>query len=84
LFCKTGIFLRRLEREPHLSSVSHTIVDEVHERSKQSDFLLMILGALLVRPDLKVILMSATLNASLYSSNFEEEPTVEIPGRTFQ
>lgn len=35
LFCTTGILLRRLEREPHLSSVSHIIVDEVHERSEQ-------------------------------------------------
>jgi hypothetical protein len=35
LFCTTGILLRRLESEPHLSSVSHIIVDEVHERSEQ-------------------------------------------------
>jgi hypothetical protein len=46
LFCTTGILLRRLESEPRLSSVSHIIVDEVHERSEQSDFLLMILRAL--------------------------------------
>lgn len=84
LFCTTGILLRRLESEPHLSSVSHIIVDEVHERSEQSDFLLMILRDLLpIRPDLKVILMSATLNATLFSSYFERAPTVEIPGRTF-
>jgi HrpA-like RNA helicase len=35
LFCTTGILLRRLESEPHLSSVSHIIVDEVHERSEE-------------------------------------------------
>ncbi|XP_033606244.1 putative ATP-dependent RNA helicase DHX57 isoform X2 [Cryptotermes secundus] len=84
LFCTTGILLRRLESEPHLSSVSHIIVDEVHERSEQSDFLLMVLRDLLpVRPDLKVILMSATLNTSLFSSYFGQAPTIEIPGRTF-
>ena len=43
LFCTTGILLRRLESDPDLSDVSHVIVDEVHERSEESDFLLMIL-----------------------------------------
>ncbi|KAJ4436719.1 hypothetical protein ANN_16851 [Periplaneta americana] len=84
LFCTTGILLRRLESEPQLNSVSHIIVDEVHERSEESDFLLLILRDLLpFRPDLKVILMSATLNAALFSSYFEQVPTIEIPGRTF-
>jgi hypothetical protein len=47
-----------------------------------SDFLLMILRDLLpMRTDLKVILMSATLNASLFSSYFEDVPTLEIPGK---
>jgi hypothetical protein len=47
-----------------------------------SDFLLMILRELLpMRPDLKVILMSATLNASLFSRYFKEVPTLEIPGK---
>jgi len=35
LFCTTGILLRRLESDPHLQSVSHIIVDEVHERSSE-------------------------------------------------
>lgn len=67
-----------------LDSVSHIIVDEVHERSEESDFLLLILKELLVkRPELKVILMSATLNASLFSNYFKDAPVMEIPGRTF-
>ncbi|XP_046383493.1 putative ATP-dependent RNA helicase DHX57 [Ischnura elegans] len=84
LFCTTGILLRRLESDPLLKGVSHVLVDEVHERSEESDFLLMILRDLLPqRPELKVILMSATMNADLFSSYFNGIPIVEIPGRTF-
>ncbi|XP_030760965.1 putative ATP-dependent RNA helicase DHX57 isoform X2 [Sitophilus oryzae] len=83
-FCTTGILLRRLESDPTLPNVTHIIVDEVHERSEESDFLLLILKELLpIRPDLKVILMSATLNANLFSTYFGKIPIVSIPGRTF-
>ncbi|XP_067636192.1 putative ATP-dependent RNA helicase DHX57 [Eurosta solidaginis] len=83
-FCTTGILLRRLTADPLLSSVSHVIVDEVHERSEESDFLLMILKDLLKqRAELKVILMSATLNAKLFSDYFGGAPVLDIPGRTF-
>ncbi|XP_028140776.1 putative ATP-dependent RNA helicase DHX57 isoform X1 [Diabrotica virgifera virgifera] len=83
-FCTTGILLRRLEGEPTLPNVTHIIVDEVHERSEESDFLLLILKELLqIRPDLKVILMSATVNASLFSQYFGDIPVIDIPGRTF-
>ncbi|KAK3925802.1 Putative ATP-dependent RNA helicase DHX57 [Frankliniella fusca] len=84
LFCTTGILLRRFENDPELRSVSHIVVDEVHERSEESDFLLFILRELLPkRPDLRVILMSATINADLFSAYFNKIPIVEIPGRTF-
>ncbi|KAF5277617.1 hypothetical protein FQA39_LY06110 [Lamprigera yunnana] len=83
-FCTTGILLRRLESDPLLSTVSHIIVDEVHERSEESDFLLLILKELLKeRSDLKVILMSATLKSTLFSNYFGSVPIIEIPGRTF-
>ncbi|XP_054256889.1 putative ATP-dependent RNA helicase DHX57 [Macrosteles quadrilineatus] len=83
-FCTTGILLRRLEADPQLTSVSHIIVDEVHERSEESDFLLLILKKLLPqRPDIRVILMSATLNAELFCKYFNDVPVVDIPGRTF-
>lgn len=83
-FCTTGILLRRLASEPLLECVTHIIVDEVHERSEESDFLLMILKRILpLRPDLKVILMSATLNAKLFSDYFGNVPVLDIPGRTF-
>lgn len=54
-----------------LSSVSHLVLDEIHERNLQSDVLLAIIKDLLmVRSDLKVILMSATLNAEKFSIYF--------------
>lgn len=83
-FCTTGILLRRLASDPLLGNVTHVIVDEVHERSEESDFLLLILKHILQeRKDLKVILMSATLNATLFSDYFGGAPVLDIPGRTF-
>ncbi len=49
LFCTTGILLRRLESDPTLAGTTHVLVDEVHERSLESDFLLMALKKLLAR-----------------------------------
>ena len=85
LFCTTGILLRRLESDPELSDVTHVIIDEVHERSEESDFLLMIIRDLLPRrPELKIILMSATLNATAFANYFGRKvPVIDIPGRTF-
>lgn len=61
--------------------MTHVIVDEVHERSEESDFLLLILRDLIkVRKDLTVVLMSATLNAELFSDYFDNVPVLEIPG----
>ncbi|XP_044748231.1 putative ATP-dependent RNA helicase DHX57 [Coccinella septempunctata] len=84
MFCTTGILLRRLESDPLMPEVTHIVVDEVHERSEESDFLLMILRDMLsLRPDLKIILMSATLNADLFASYFGSVPIIKVPGRTF-
>ena len=86
LFCTTGILLRRLEGDPTLESITHIIVDEVHERSEESDFLLMILRDLVKKnKKLKIILMSATLNSELFKEYFHDlnPPVIEIPGRTF-
>ncbi|KAK9900546.1 P-loop containing nucleoside triphosphate hydrolase protein [Cystobasidium minutum MCA 4210] len=86
LFCTTGILLQRLSRggDPNLANVSHVFVDEVHERSLDSDFLLLILKEVLIRnPKLKVVLMSATADSTRFSTYFNNAPCIEIPGLTF-
>ncbi|CAJ1934420.1 unnamed protein product [Cylindrotheca closterium] len=85
LFCTTGVVLRRLQDDSNLQGITHVIVDEVHERQQQTDLLLIILRQLLrtTRPDLKVILMSATLDSKLFCSFFENAPLISVPGRTF-
>lgn len=86
LFSTTGVLLRRLATgsDPALESVSHVIVDEVHERSTDSDFLLLLLRDVLkVNPKLKVILMSATISPETFIEYFGGAPYMHIPGRTF-
>lgn len=84
LYCTTGIILQWLRSDPLLSSISHLVLDEIHERNLQSDVLLIIVKDLLkLRDDLKVILMSATLNAEKFSRYFNNCPMIHIPGLTF-
>ncbi|KAM9390572.1 putative ATP-dependent RNA helicase DHX34, partial [Salvelinus alpinus] len=60
------------------------IVDEVHERHLHCDFLLGVLRSLLAtRPDLRLVLMSATINIKLFSSYFNTAPVLQVPGRLF-
>ncbi|KAI8388265.1 P-loop containing nucleoside triphosphate hydrolase protein [Radiomyces spectabilis] len=84
LFCTTGILLRRLESDRYLEGVTHVVVDEVHERTVESDFLLLVLRRLCEkRSDLRIILMSATVQAERFTSYFGDCPVVSVPGRTF-
>lgn len=83
-FCTTGILLRRLQGDPQLNGITHVFVDEIHERTLNSDFLLVLLKRLLSkRSDLRLVLMSATLNAAAFSAYFWGCPVLEIPGRAF-
>lgn len=89
MFCTTGVLLGRLNDDTSLTGVSHVVVDEAHERNLQTDFLLTILRHLLPRRrDLKLVLMSATLEKGLFVKYFAEMqhitqvPLVNIPGRT--
>lgn len=67
-------------QDPNLTGVSHLLVDEIHERGMNEDFLLIILHDLLPRrPDLRLILMSATINADMFSKYFGNAPTIHIP-----
>ncbi|KAI9836857.1 MAG: hypothetical protein M1819_001022 [Sarea resinae] len=84
VYATTGIVMRMLEGSSDLRDVSHLILDEVHERSIDSDFLLIVLRKLLYqRPDLKVVLMSATVDAKRFSSYLDGAPILTVPGRTF-
>lgn len=93
-FVTTGVLLRRLQTSggrpqdvvDALADVSHVVIDEVHERSLDTDFLMVLLRDVLkVRKDLKLILMSATLDAAIFEKYFASSSTVskiEIQGRT--
>eukprot|EP01119_Soliformovum_irregulare_P013905 TRINITY_DN3746_c0_g2_i2.p1 TRINITY_DN3746_c0_g2~~TRINITY_DN3746_c0_g2_i2.p1 ORF type:complete len:1292 (+),score=525.82 TRINITY_DN3746_c0_g2_i2:491-3877(+) len=85
IYCTTGVLLRKLQVESQLESVTCLIMDEVHERNVQSDFLLILVRNLLkTRRDLKVILMSATMDTEVLSEYFHGCPVLSVPGRTFQ
>ena len=83
-----GLLLRRLQRDPELSGVDAVILDEVHERSLDSDLLLALLAdaRAALREDLTLVAMSATLDADrlrriLGGSSGGAAPLVEVPGR---
>ncbi|XP_046142572.1 ATP-dependent RNA helicase DHX30-like isoform X2 [Osmia bicornis bicornis] len=83
VFYTTGVLLRVLETNPTLKGISHVIMDEVHERSLQSDVLLKLFKEILKNnPSIKLILMSATIDVNLFKQYFSCE-VVDIPGRTY-
>ncbi|KAJ3215648.1 DEAH (Asp-Glu-Ala-His) box polypeptide 34 [Dinochytrium kinnereticum] len=78
-----GLLLRQFAADPNLSLYNVIIVDEVHERHITGDFLLGVLKRILaVRDDIRLVLMSATINAELFSQYFNA-PVFNIPGRVF-
>jgi small subunit ribosomal protein S24e len=101
-FCTTGVFLRRMQsalqdsgpaRGMNMDDVTHIIVDEAHERDVDTDLLLVVLKRLLTdrksrgKP-LKVILMSATIDPTLFQQYFPDvhgrpAGVIEVPGRSF-
>ncbi|KAI0275281.1 P-loop containing nucleoside triphosphate hydrolase protein [Gloeopeniophorella convolvens] len=83
LFCTTGVLLRRLSGGDDFGGVTHVVVDEVHERSVDGDFLLLELKELLEQnSSLKVVLMSATINHETFVRYFFDAPLLAIPGFT--
>lgn len=84
LFCTTGILVQILLSDPYLENYSHIFLDEVHERDLMIDFVMTIIRDLLrKRPNLRVILMSATLNSNIFSSYFHDCPVLSIPGKIY-
>jgi ATP-dependent helicase HrpA len=79
-----GILLAEIRRDRDLRRYDTIIVDEAHERSLNIDFLLGYLRRLLPRrPDLKIIITSATIDTEKFSSHFEDAPVVTVSGRTY-
>jgi len=80
-----GLFLRRLQSQPDLPGVAIVIFDEFHERRRDSDVALALLreARQLLRPDLKLLLMSATLQLESLSAQFEGADTLTSQGRAF-
>lgn len=79
-----GILLNALQRDRTLKRFDTIIIDEAHERSLNIDFLLGYLKQLLPqRPDLKLIITSATIDPGSFSAHFNNAPIIEVSGRTF-
>ncbi len=79
-----GILLAEVQRDRLLRAYDTLIVDEAHERSLNIDFLLGYLHQLLPRrPDLKLIITSATIDTARFSAHFRDAPVVEVSGRTY-
>ena len=84
VYATTGIVMRMLERSSDLREITHLVLDEVHERSLDSDFLLIVLRQVMARrPSLKVVLMSATVNAQRFSHYLGGAPILNVPGRIY-
>ena len=79
-----GILLAETQIDRYLAAYDTIIIDEAHERSLNIDFLLGYLKQLLPRrPDLKVIITSATIDAERFSQHFNGAPVLEVSGRTY-
>ena len=106
LFLTEGLLLRQITSDSLLSQYSVVVIDEVHERHINTDFLLGVLKCLVEkrcifktfktcciialrkspfvsRSDLKLVLMSATINLELFSSYFADAPVISVPGRLY-
>ncbi|MBD2858493.1 ATP-dependent RNA helicase HrpA [Spongiibacter sp. KMU-158] len=79
-----GILLAAIQQDRFLNQYDTIIIDEAHERSLNIDFLLGFLKTLLPkRPDLKLIITSATIDVERFARHFDNAPVIEVSGRTF-
>jgi HrpA-like RNA helicase len=91
VFITQGLLLRQVRSDPLLLKYDALVVDEVHERHLPADVLLGVLKVVLDKRNgprsglkpLKVVLMSATLNAELFSQYFQLAPVLTVPGRMY-
>lgn len=80
-YCTTGILLRHLQSDPNLTKFSHVILDEAHERDVNTDLLMNLMKKAMKENDnLRVIVMSATIDAEEFSDYFNKAPVFQVPG----
>jgi pre-mRNA-splicing factor ATP-dependent RNA helicase DHX15/PRP43 len=79
-----GMLLREFFRRPNLTGVAAIIIDEAHERTADTDLLMGLIKELMrQRTDIKIIIMSATLDVQVFSDFFGSPPCISVPGRMF-
>ena len=80
-----GVFLARLQADPELAGVSAVLFDEVHERSLNSDLALALTldAATELRPDLRILAMSATLDSDRFAALLDHPPLIESAGKSY-
>lgn len=83
-FMTDGVLLAETRKDPLLKKYGVIIIDEAHERSLNIDFLLGYLKNLLPeRPDLKLIITSATIDTKIFAKHFDNAPILEVEGRSY-
>ncbi len=85
VYLTEGLLRRYIQADPFLAGVDTVVIDEFHERSLHADVSLMLLRKIQeeLRPELKILVMSATLDASKASAYLHNAPIIEVPGRGF-
>lgn len=83
-FMTTGILMSLMVSDPALTGITHLIIDEIHERDVNCDVILSLVKKLCERrSDLRIILMSATMQSKLFAAYFEGAPILNVEGRMF-